>query len=57
MYSVKHYNEFYSISGHKFQSFQASSGHRYTKFTKTDYISVHKFQVVWDPIYTNVNIC
>jgi hypothetical protein len=38
MYSVKHNNDFYSISGNKFRSFWTSSDQRYTKFKNTGYM-------------------
>jgi len=35
MYSVKHNNVFYSISGNMFRSFGPLRGQRYTKFKET----------------------
>jgi hypothetical protein len=58
MYSVKYNNVFFFFFVNKFRPFLLSSGQRYTKYKKTLVTrSVHKFQVVWDPIYTNVKIC
>jgi len=47
----------YSITDIKFWSFWPSSGHRHIKFKRLVVCSVHSFQVVWDPIYTNIKIC
>jgi hypothetical protein len=55
--SVEHDNVYYSISGNKFRPFRPLSGHRYIKFERHVTCCVHRFQVIRDPIYTNVKIC
>ena len=46
----------YSNSGNNFRSFRPSSGYCHIKFKRLVICSVHSFQVIWDPIYTNIKI-
>jgi hypothetical protein len=48
---------YYCISVNQIQSFRPSSGHHHIKFKRMVLCSVHSFQVIWDPIYTNIKIC
>jgi len=57
VYSVEQNNVFYSISGNKLRPFQPSPAYATQNLKRLITCSVHKFQVVWDPIYNNVKIC
>jgi len=59
MYSVKHNNDFYSISGNKFRSLRLSSGQRYTKFKKdwlhVMYRNFKSYGIPFTPMSKSVN--
>jgi len=57
MHTVEHNKCFYRIYGYEFRSLQPLSGQLYTKPKKAGCIYGIRCQVVWDPIYINVNKC
>jgi hypothetical protein len=56
-YSVRHNNVFIPLVAASFGHFDQPQAKARQNLKRLATCSIHKFHVIWNPIYTNVKIC